>query len=167
MPDPPGPSVAAPGFDEPMAIRLGDLLSWLVPGYLVVGGIGAYPTWALKGLPGLVSLVAAALCSFAAATFTGWLIGRASQEGPVRAAAAFLPCEAYRLGIVLVAGAVIWALGGEVVSTVLWLLGLHLLALLCETQWLVRALRKDERLAEQGRVHRLFLRGGREIDWDI
>lgn len=146
---------------EPMRIRMVSLVGWALALVLVVGGLGGFPTWTWQGNAGLWSLCVAAAVGFGGALFGGRIICRAAQAGPTSAATAFLPSELYRLGFGVVVGAVAGVVAPvSLVALVIWLLIFHLIMMYSEVVWLVKALRRDERLVEAGRVIRLFRPGG-------
>ncbi len=154
-----------------MRLRMRDLLWWAVPTGALLGGLGAFPTWTWSGNPGLYAEAVAAVLAGMGALAAGWIELRGAREGPARVAAAFLPGEAYRLALVLMGAAVAWAiLPLSTIALVLWVLLFHLAMLFCIVVWLVKALQRDARLVEQGKIVRLFTYGlagpRKEITWD-
>ena len=153
----------------PMEIRLRVLVARVIASVVVIGGLGAYPTWTWSGDGGLVAEAVAGAAGLAGAVMGAALITRAAREGAARAAAAFLPAEGYRFGVGAGSAALLWLVTDiPPVPLLIWSLGFFLAILFCETSWLVGALQRDARAGETRNVlqllHRRVENSG--ADWD-
>jgi hypothetical protein len=141
--------------DEPMRLSFAALLGWVLPAGLLVGGAGAWPTWHLAGLDGLLAeLWAAAIVLMAIMASAAVVIGFAAG-GPRRATFAFLAAGMLRLVFSAAAGvAVATAAGVSARALFAWLGAFYVAMFAGEAAWMSRALQADARRLSLGEIRR-------------
>jgi len=131
---------------HPMRIGLAGLLGWVVPAGVLVGALGAYPTWALGGGQGLRAQLAAGAIVVGVMCAGGAFVARAARRGPRAAAFGFV-----RTGLIMAAGSLVMAAASSaamklpLAGTLLWTGVFYFAMLIAKSVWLARALRRDAR----------------------
>ena len=130
-----------------MRISFLAFLGWVMPGVVVVGAIGAYPTWKLHAQLGLMTeLVAGALVLTVAMLSACVIIRRAAAGGHAKAALAFVTLGWVRVLLSAALALVIWSLFGLPPRLMLiWIAVFYLVVLTCECFWLIQALQRERR----------------------
>jgi len=146
------------GRTHPMRIGLAGLLGWIIPAGVLVGAVGAYPTWAASGVRGLWAQLVAGVIVGGVMCAGGLFVMRAARRGARAAAFGFIVS-----GFVMAAGTPALAVTASrtmhlpMKPTVLWA-GIFCFAMLiAQSIWLARALRRDAWMAAIGQDRR---RGG-------
>jgi hypothetical protein len=127
-----------------MRMSLASLLFWAIGPALLVGLVGAYPTWRFAGQGGLAGQATAACIVILAMAASAAVVVRKAVGGAAKAAVAFLLTASVRIGICLVLGlAAAFLLPLSTAAMLAWLGVFYVVSLLGECAWLTRAIRRS------------------------
>jgi len=127
-----------------MRMSLGSLLAWTVGPAVLVGLVGAYPTWRFAGQGGLASQAAAGFIVMLAMGASAAAVARKAAGGAAKAAMAFLLAASVRVGICVASGlAAAILLPLPTAALLIWLGAFYVVSLLGESAWLVKAIRRS------------------------
>jgi len=136
-----------------MRISFAASLVWVVLAGVLVGLLGAFPTWHLAGRDGLAAELWAGGIVLVAVVLSAAVVVCAAWRGPATAAAAFPASGLIRLGVGLALGcaAARWA-GVDAAAFFVWPAVFYLAMLGAESFWLARALNRDADDVARGRL---------------
>ena len=139
----------------PLKLSIASFLAYVILTAVVVGAVGAWPTWRLAGRSGLHAMLAGGgIVLFVKIAFA-YVIVRQAARGPGRAAFAFILLTLVRLlsNLLLAGGA--WALFNVSRKLLLIWTGLFYFALIvAESIWLARAFQRDAFQVALGNIPR-------------
>lgn len=141
---------------ERMRISFVALFAWLIPAGLLVGGLGAYPTWRLAGAAGLLAELAAGGVVLAVMAASARFICHAASRGPRRAAQSFMAGFLVRIALCTALTAAVgqWHADLPQQTLFVWAGLFYLVMVLAEAIWLARALQRDAHRVYLGEVRR-------------
>lgn len=141
---------------ERMRISFAALFVWLIPAGLLVGGLGAYPTWRLSGTPGLLAQLAAGGVVLVVMAASARFIFHAASRGPRQAAQSFVAGFLVRVALCAALTAAVGQWHADLPQRTLfvWTGLFYVVMVLAEAFWLARALQRDAHRVYLGEIRR-------------
>ena len=141
---------------ERMRISFAALFAWLIPASLVVGALGAYPTWRVSGTPGLLAQLAAGAVVLVVMAASARFICHAASHGPRRAAQSFVAGFLVRVAACAALSAAVghWLADLPQQTLLVWTGLFYLVMVLAEAIWLARAMQRDAHRVYLGEIRR-------------
>ncbi len=138
-----------------MELSFPALLGWVLPVGLLVGGVGAGPTWWLAGRAGLVAELLAGTVVLPIMVASALIVLSVASSGAALTSAVFVSIGVMRLAAV-VTTALILERFCRMATLVFWIciLAFYLAMLGAEVAWLARALKRGALQVALGRIHR-------------
>jgi hypothetical protein len=122
------------------------VLGWIVPISLLVGLVGAFPTWHRAGIPGLQAELAAGVTVMIVMVASCALTAKTSAQGPGMMAYVFVISGMARVLVSVALLAAIWAATGLPARTLMvWAAIFYLTMLVAESIWICRMLGRSGR----------------------
>ncbi len=131
------------------------MLGWVGVIGMLLGAVGAWPTWMLAGREGLMSELIAGAVVLPIMLASALVVLRGSLRGPAAAVKMFVVGWAVRLPAVVALALLLgFFCRVHLVAFMCWVGLFYLATIVCEGLWLAKGLKRDAFLVALGRIHR-------------